>query len=372
MSSPIQSVLAGFSALYREKSKMVAALVASYLADGCPAAEAVNKAMQVAGVAVFLRDAVHRAIMDSVAIGQGVPAIPLLPELTDAWDPSGMILSEKLHGVEREMRRNIIATIQGQQRLSRHAMQAARALYDGYNSGQRIIRRQELPQYMQSIVDFARRSNLTAADRELLLRQIRQARRQVARLGQDDAPNQALKTAYRKLLDGVMELDDEALHMAIRTAVEERSRYVAERIARTEAARAWADGFHAQYDDDDDVVAYRWRLSSRHPRFDICDMYAQSNLWGLGRGLYPKDKTPMLPVHPHCLCHLVPVYASELNRRPQDHIKTGGDAWLHTLNKGQRRDVLGVEGAKAWAQGDDWRAHMRNWSAETATSRLKT
>ena len=58
------------------------------------------------------------------------------------------------------------------------------------------------------------------------------------RLAQNGAPNRALKTSYKELLGAVESCSDKALKRAIRTAVEEKSRYVAERIARTESARA--------------------------------------------------------------------------------------------------------------------------------------
>ena len=114
------------------------------------------------------------------------------------------------------------------------------------------------------------------------------------------------------MLDAVESCSDKALKRAIRTAVEEKSRYVAERIARTESARAWYQGFLKDTMDDPDVVAYRWVESTRHPTEDICDEYAKVDAYGLGSGIFPKDKAPELPAHPHCLCHYEKVYASEL------------------------------------------------------------
>ena len=65
--------------------------------------------------------------------------------------------------------------------------------------------------------------------------------------------------------------------------------------------------------DNSDIVAYRWVESNRHPTEDICDFYAKKDIFGLGAGVFPKDKAPQLPAHPHCLCHYEKVYASELN-----------------------------------------------------------
>lgn len=109
-------------------------------------------------------------------------------------------------------------------------------------------------------------------------------------------------------------LSDKAIDNAIKAAVEEKSRYAAERIARTESARAWYQGFIADTMDNSDIVAYRWIESNRHPTEDICDFYAKKDIFGLGAGVFPKDKAPQLPAHPHCLYHYEKVYASEVKQ----------------------------------------------------------
>ena len=146
--------------------------------------------------------------------------------------------------------------------------------------------------------------------------------------------------------------------------MQEKSRYTADRIARTEMARAWADGFLADIMQDDDVVAVKWKLSSRHPVFDVCDMYSKANMYNLGSGIYPKSKIPPLPAHPHCLCSCITVYAGEVDLKKQkDCIKAEGEKWLANLSDDHRRKVLGIQGNKAFKRGADWREYMRNWAA---------
>lgn len=147
---------------------------------------------------------------------------------------------------------------------------------------------------------------------------------------------------------------------------------MAERIARTEAARAWADGFAEKYMDDDSVVAFQWKLASRHPKFDICDLYADANLYGLGKGIYPKNATPRLPVHPHCLCHLAPVYRSELKgKKAVDQLEEGGRAWLEKQSLYHRQQILGIQGAKAFANRDSWTKWARNYTGARLAGRPK-
>lgn len=147
---------------------------------------------------------------------------------------------------------------------------------------------------------------------------------------------------------------------------------MAERIARTEAARAWADGFAEKYMDDDSVVAFQWKLASRHPKFDICDLYAEANLYGLGKGIYPKNATPRLPVHPHCLCHLAPVYRSELKgKKAVDQLEEGGRAWLENQSLYHRQQILGIQGTKAFANRDSWTKWARNYTGARLAGRPK-
>lgn len=136
--------------------------------------------------------------------------------------------------------------------------------------------------------------------------------RQYERLVNDEVTYNHFRTTLLTLVKAINEGSDKMVWNALWSAVQEKSRYVAERIARTEGARAWYDGFLARYEADERVPAYRWKMGSRHPHFDICDLYAEADLYGLGKGVFPKDKAPPLPAHPHCLCHYSPMYASEL------------------------------------------------------------
>lgn len=367
MKSPIAKILTKFTKAFSSVAKGVAIGILANLDDDSQVKATVEHVWMAYAAADHFGKAVKMAIKASYETGVG-RTIKLFPSfLVDAWDDSGMNLSEKLHGADKEMRAGIVKTIKTQLKQNQHAMHAARALYDGYNAGH-VTRKQEIPKYLGKIVAFARRSDLSDDDRAELLRMVRRAEKQVAKLGLNGAPNQALKTAYSQLLDAVVDGSEKALTRAVHTAVEEKSRYVAERIARTEAARAWADGFAERYMDNDRVVAFQWRLSSRHPHVDICDMYAEANLYGLGRGIYPKDATPRLPVHPHCLCHLAPVYASELKGRvPIDNFEAGGRAWLDSQSLKRRQEVLGVAGNRMYEQGDSWANVAKNYSDEKLT-----
>jgi hypothetical protein len=80
--------------------------------------------------------------------------------------------------------------------------------------------------------------------------------------------------------------------------------YAARRLARTEITAAARNATVAASVANPFVTGVQWRLSSSHPRIDICDQYARGG--PNGDGIYPPEQVPGIP-HPHCLCSQLPV-----------------------------------------------------------------
>jgi hypothetical protein len=327
--------------------------------------------------ALFKLPELPGALVEAAAYGYGiVPSVlasaqkdALAKELARPWTGDGMSLSERLHGTALEMREAIISTISNQLRRNAQWTAAARALYNGYGKGA-VINPQEIAGYMRTVRTAAR----DAPDRDGILATQRKAFYNINRLAQNGAPNAALKAAYSQLLEAAKSGSESALRKAVQVAIEEKSRFAAERIMRTEAARAWADGFFAEALADGDVIGFQWKLSSRHPVFDVCDLYAKANMFDLGAGVFPKTQVPPLPAHPHCLCRLSEKYITELGPADEkDNVRAAGDKWLQKLTDDERRKVLGVEGNDAWQkQKADWRDYMRGWQGlENPETRLE-
>ena len=366
---------------WRRDAKKAVAYLQRLIASGMKLEEALDNVQRHYGK-LFTLPELKPALVEAAAYAYGIVPTMLTKaqvesmgeELADKWDESGMTLSEKLHGVGVKMRGAIVSTLQEQMRRNKTWTEAARALYDGYgddgqnvyNGGKDIISRQDLPKYLQKV------RVATGNDLQALAEQ-RQAIDNINRLAKNGAPNKALQAAYNKLLEAVQKGNEKAIEKAVEVAVNEKSRYVAERITRTEMARAWADGFIAKMQKDADIVAVKFKLSSRHPVFDICDMYAKADMYGLGAGIYPKDKLPPLPVHPHCLCRYVEVIEGEVDMQQQrDQVREAGDKWLNSLPESRRAQVLGRKGLKAWEDGEDWQGYMRGYAGlREAESRLQ-
>ena len=156
------------------------------------------------------------------------------------------------------------------------ARELRKALYEGYDFQQdplKVIK--PLPKYLQVEFDKFKAAALkTPALRAAYLEAIRKAE---AGAGMD------------------------ALEKALKVAFYERNRYFANRIARTELHRNYTDQVARELMEEEQIEYVQIRLSSKHPRADICDRHARLDAYGLGPGVYPKADAPKPPFHPHCL-----------------------------------------------------------------------
>ena len=61
---------------------------------------------------------------------------------------------------------------------------------------------------------------------------------------------------------------------------------------------------------------------------------------------------PNCLAHPNCLCHLTPIYESELKHDPDlTKVEENGDTWLEKQPLHVRQSILGVKGEKEWQEG---------------------
>ena len=363
-SAPAAKYLLEFKKKYKKKGKKVVEILVQKLEAGEDVEQAIRETIEVTHFQDMLDQDTKNAIAASMAAGMGRSSIPLLPEMETPWDPSELTLSEKLHSIHREIHQKIGNIVQQQVRLHNHASDIRKALYDGYN-GQKTeaVLQQELPQYIKGAVDFIRRTPFEKTDKECRLRLIRRIERQAKAL-----TSKPLKTAYKELAIQLGKNNEDGLKRAVYVAVQEKSRYVAERIARTESARAWADGFIARYETDDTVASYRWEVSSAHPvrTYAICMLTRTCGGWE--RGFIRKTNARHFP---HCLCYLSPIYEGEVDLNEQQDLREeGGNHWLQKQSKDVQRYLLGVQGAKAWEAGRPWQDVLRNYSPAVMKSRV--
>lgn len=112
------------------------------------------------------------------------------------------------------------------------------------------------------------------------------------------------------------------------------------RVFRTEINRAHGEAFMAGGEDKPWFGGWRFMLSPRHPRHDICDLLAEQNLYGLGPGVYPSREKCPWPAHPNTLSFVEMVFKDDLTEADRAGKETPMEA-LGRLDPEVRAGVLG-------------------------------
>lgn len=92
---------------------------------------------------------------------------------------------------------------------------------------------------------------------------------------------------------------------------------------------------------EDRIEYVQIRLSSKHPKTDICDRHAKLDAWGLGPGVYPKAEAPKPPFHPHCYCLTAP----RIDLAPKKPPRFKPDAERKFLEKLPAKEARAVAGS---------------------------
>lgn len=363
----VRDILKQYTKEYKAVGEELINSIENKIKHGASVSRAVSSALAETAFFNVNKDSIVNAIYLAACAGYGV-----LPEiLTDQseqlikgkllstyWNSDKMPLSKRLHQINSNMRELIIDTISSSMHAADNVNKMALKLYDGYNSGKGVLAKAELPEYLKKIETLAKlavNGNKFAA--EGILSAVSVTRKYVEA---NESP--ALKAAYRELLDCAEQFKFKALNRAIHVAIEEKTRYYAERIARTESVRAWFDGHLAENQDNDDVWGYRWVLSSRHHLvgFDQCDVIANMDV-GFGAGIYPKNKVPSIPRHPHCMCMTEFVFSWEVKNLDRKINPNKAKKYINGLSEYQKRMIFGADGAKKYEKGEDWQKLLYGW-----------
>lgn len=122
------------------------------------------------------------------------------------------------------------------------------------------------------------------------------------------------------------------------------------RVFRTEMDRANILASRAAIYNTEGAVGTRFLLSPNHPRYDVCDVHASVNLYGLGAGVYPPGASP-LPAHPNTLSYEEAVFEWEVTEKDRE----GREDLMEFLGGRSDAELRGVlqsaEKVKALRQG---------------------
>ena len=344
----LQKELAKYGAEYGRIVEKLSKRIFQYLEAGETIAEAYRMARREINFYKLNAEAVEDAVYESALKGYGInaPALEIGVEgkkaiknklMNVSWTADKMKLSTRLHGVDNVLRNNIKGTVRNALNTYKTIQQLSMELYDGYNTTDNVLRQAELPKYLNEIkklttklysgdVRAAKQSKIYRAAvhdiRKLKTDALSAAYEQAADAATTDkksALRRATKMtkmgASKKEVDAMLaEERKKAVKKALDVATQEKTRYYAERIARTESARAYYEGQMAKAMKDPDIFGFEWIMSTAHVHSKsdcLCDEYSHLDV-GYGKGIYPKDNVPELPAHPNCMCHLSKVFSWEV------------------------------------------------------------
>lgn len=331
--------------------------------------EAVRNAYAKYPVMDMMKATLQAELVNTFMAGYGdnVPysAKSISQAMSESWASDDLTLSKRLYRRSSTIRNEVADTIKQALKTNKTVKGLAKSIFDGYGKGG-IIPEASIPKFLNKLSDINISGESTPEAKRKERELLRSVKGKIARL---DTPY--VRAAYNEVAAAVEDGNEVRLQKAIYSATQEKARYHAERIARTENARAYADGQMNRFLDDDDIVAFQWKLSSRHPRYDICDFYANADLYGLGKGVYPKDKFPRLPAHPHCMCHIKPLTELDIDvNKRHTNPEQAGLEYIKSLSKKHQEVLLGVNGREQVLTGKEtWQNIAKGWTSNTFNAR---
>jgi len=339
--NPVTPEFGKYSAKTEQLWAQLADKIIALTDAGVPPGEAVDIAVSGLGVTTYLRlEIVDKCLTVLSGRGVDIAVSPLGKRnfwLHHNWPGEDLDLSARITKMAK------FPLLKEELRI---AMKDARGWREAGRALQKAdIMKTDIAGYVDDLESAARR--LMQGDPQAFQayrRALRKAERNLARLAQGGAPTMRLKKAVANLVKVSQETSTEALDKAMDRLVRAKGNYNANRIARTEMTKAYAQGTYARIKQDSDVVAIKYSLSDRHPAPDICNLHTGVNAHGLGRGVYPLDSLPSYPFHPHCLCVMSNVYSGTVEARQQAQAE-----YLQKASETERKAIMGKAGAEAFA-----------------------
>ena len=267
----LQKILAEYGAEYAQIADRLTKRILHYIESGDSVSEAYRRARKEIDFYALNAEAIEDAVYESALKGYGIKASEvsvgseavLRHKLMDvAWAEDKMKLSTRLHGVDNVMRSNIKSTVRNALNTYKTIQQTAMDLYDGYNTTNNVLREAELPKYLNELKDLTVKlysGDVKAAKESALYKSVkhdikklktdslRAAYQEVEEASTTDRKSALRKAtkmtkmgASKKEVDAMLaEERKKATEKALWVATQEKTRYYAKRIARTESARAY-------------------------------------------------------------------------------------------------------------------------------------
>ena len=213
-------------------------------------------------------------------------------------------------------------------------------------------------------LEHAARQTLATGDRNVYRLAVKKWEGTISRLGATAGGDFSVRAATEQLVTDLRNAKVTQIENIVDRWTLDRARSQARTIARTETVDGYRDQYRRQMNKQPYVVGYRWLLSPRHPKADVCDILASQDLDGLGAGGYLPEGVPDTP-HANDMCTQVAIMDSDHFKRERAQIegteappkpwlsgkKQNGTDWLKTQPEGYQKQLLGPTRHKAMQQG---------------------
>ncbi len=160
-----------------------------------------------------------------------------------------------------------------------------------------------------------------------------------------EATIRRLNQQYNNVLNAIEKGDAKLVSNAISKATDAKLDYYNKRIARTEFGRAYEYSTKRAANEDPDIIGLQVLLSSGHEHPDICDCYADADMYGLGDGVCPVDAGVNIPFHPNCLCGYTYIRGGAGNQRKPQYSQKRVNEYLAKQPEQKRKSIVGASNA---------------------------
>ena len=337
---------------YAALSKKLVSSITTGISKGLKPAAAVDAAFKLHNVNAAVKDMIYTELAEVAAAGYGVKTTTKPDKIKSyfigkTWPGDDLTLSARVNKLN--LKTSITNTVKAQFNKNLNLNNLAVSIQEqGLNYG-------TLPNHLTELAG-------KAGDRDVK-KFIRKSRRRVEMLSRSGAPNSMLVATYDDVINRVEKGSARQLKKAIEQAVNEKARYNAMRIARTEMAKAHGLMHDFKASLDSDVVGVKYTLSTRHKIFDICDYHTTVDAYGMGDGVYPKNRHPPYPFHPHCMCVPSEVFRTEATTgkfEPKE-----AEKHLKSYSKPEKKALFGVKGAEDFKRNPKgWKKDLKNYEGQ--------
>ncbi len=233
----------------------------------------------------------------------------IIADVFETVYPDGLTLSERLWNWNKDMRHNLKEVVKHALVKGRSMQSIVYEIQEELNkSGSIISIKEKMPKWAQILKNAA-----LTQDRQQYKDTLKKFEYYIDNLSKNGT-YYGSKQFIKELEKFLEEKKIENIEKATYNFIYQKQLYRLKTIARTESANVYHKAQIVMTENDPHLIGYRWRLSRSHPKPDICDYYANID-YGLGKGVFPKDKVPRSKAHPHCMCYLEPVYKFEVKRK---------------------------------------------------------